>query len=297
MASTLFLTGFQDQGLLFWSSNKVRLWHFIVAASPTLWMASVLAMFEDWRETLGSVSRELRMELGISVVLAALMFQAPSLLALFVPHAAFSVALERSDELLFVPDYSARYFIRVLLGASVVMLHISGMLGVHAQLLRPFQHAPSREAATGAERLADEIRRYQQLRSRLERFLGFAAANLGVSILGFGAMNELLGETASGLSEGFPRGAAMSFGLYSTWLLALIYLPIRKSLNDVGQGLADELVQQSLSAHLHWKQWFEERQAVQTYLGLQGSALQELQQGLFVLVPLLAGLSSLTLGA
>jgi hypothetical protein len=42
--------------------------------------------------------------------------------------------------------------------------------------------------------------------------------------------------------------------LLHTWLLALIYLPIRKSLNDVGQGLADELVQQSLVPHLHWKQ-------------------------------------------
>ncbi|WPB77839.1 hypothetical protein KYC5002_01570 [Archangium violaceum] len=291
--SALFLTGFHEQGVRFWSSSKVRLWHFIYALSPTLWVASVLAMFKDWRETLGSVTRGLRMELGIAIALAALTFLTPSLAPLFVPQAAFSIAFERSDELLFVPDLSAKNVTRNLLGTLVVMLHISGMFGVHAQLLSQFPRAPSRLEATGTERLADEVQRYQQLRSRLERFLGFAAANTGVAILSFSALNALLGETA----PWFPRGVAMSFGVFFTWLLAIIYLPIRKTLSDVGQGIADELVQQSLVPHLHWKQWFEERQAVHTFLGLQGSALQDLQQALFVLGPLLAGLSSLTLGA
>ncbi|MCY1077083.1 hypothetical protein [Archangium lansingense] len=295
--SALFLTGFHEQGVSFWSSSKVRLWHFISALSPTLWVASVLAMFKDWRETLGSVTRGRRMELGIAIALAALTFLTPSLHTLFAPQAAFSIAFERSEELLFVPDFSAKYFTRLLLSGAVVMLHISGMFGVHAQLLSQLQHAPHRVEETGTERLAEEVRRYQQLRSRLERFLGFAAANIAVSILWFSALNALLDETAPVLAEWFPRGAAMSFGIYSTWLLAIIYLPIRKTLNDVGQGLADELFQQSRAPHLHWKQWFEERQAIHTFLGLQGSALQDLQQALFVLGPVLAGLSSLTLGA
>jgi hypothetical protein len=296
-ASALFLSGIHYQGAIFWGSSKVRLWHFIAAAGPTLWMASVLAMFEDWRKTLGSVARGARMELGISITLAALMFLGPSFLATFVPQSAFSVAFERAEDLLFVPDYSAKYFVRSLLSALVVIVHISGMFGVHAQLLGQFPRAPSRLEATGTERLAEEVQRYQQLRSRLERFLGFAAANIGVSILNFSALNALLDETTPRMADWFPRRGAMSFGVYSTWLLAIIYLPIRKTLNDVGQDLANALVQPPLAAHLQWKQWFEERQAVQTYLGLQGSALQDLQQGLFVLVPLLAGLSSLTLGA
>jgi hypothetical protein len=297
IASALFLSGFQFQGVTFWSSSKVRLWHFTTAAGPTLWVASVLAMLKDWRETFGSGTRGLRMELGVSIALAAFMFMLSPILSLLSPQSAFSVAFERADEFLFVPDYSARHFTRALLWVAVVMLHVSGMFGVHAQLLCQLQHAPSGLGAPEAERLAEDVRRYQQLRSRLERFLGFAAANTGVSILNFGAFNNLLNETTPGLSEWFPRGGAMSFGVYSTWLLAIIYLPIRKTLNDVGQGLADALVQHFPVPHLNWKQWFEERQVVHTYLGLQGSALQDLQQGLFVLAPLLAGLSSLTLGA
>lgn len=297
LVSALFLSGFHFQGVTFWGSSNVRLWHFIAAAAPTLWVASVLAMLEDWRKTLGSGTRGLRMELGVSVALAAFMFLLLPLFALFSPQSAFSVIFERADDLLFVPNYFAKYFIRITLGVAVVMLHISGMFGVHAHLLSQFPHSQSRLGAPEAERLAEDVRRYQQLRSRLERFLGFAAANIGVSILTFSALNNLLSETAPELSERFPRGGAMSFGVYSTWLLALIYLPIRKTLNDVGQSLAGELIQQSLVPHLNLKQWLEERQVVHAYLGLQGSALQDLQQGLFVLVPLLAGLSSLTLGA
>jgi hypothetical protein len=89
----------------------------------------------------------------------------------------------------------------------------------------------------------------------------------------------------------------MVFGIYYTWVLAIIYLPIRKSLTEVGQVLAEGLVRQSLVGRVTWKQWFEEQQAVRTYLGLHGSALQDIQQGLSVLAPLLASISSLALGS
>jgi hypothetical protein len=83
----------------------------------------------------------------------------------------------------------------------------------------------------------------------------------------------------------------------SSWLLAIIYLPIRKTLNEVGQSLAEGLVRPSLGTRISWKQWGEEQKAVRTYLGLQGSGLQDLQQGLSVLAPLLASLSSLVFGS
>jgi hypothetical protein len=65
----------------------------------------------------------------------------------------------------------------------------------------------------------------------------------------------------------------------------------------LGQGLAERLVRQSLDVDADWKQSFEEQRTASTYLGLQGSALQELQQGLTVLAPLLASISSLVLGS
>jgi hypothetical protein len=63
----------------------------------------------------------------------------------------------------------------------------------------------------------------------------------------------------------------------------------------VGQALAERLVWQSLGVNPTWKHRLEEQQAISIQLGLQGSALQDLQQGLAVLAPFLASISSLTL--
>lgn len=167
---------------------------------------------------------------------------------------------------------------------------------MHAELLGQFPRFPPRQEEAGAERLSEDLGRYQQLRSQLERFLGFAAADIGLSILTFGALSSMLGEPAAGEPEFLPEGSLMLFGVYFTWLLAIIYLPIRKRLNDVGNALAEEVLQQSVVKRATWKQWLDERQALRTWMGLQGSALQDLQQGLFVLAPLLAGISSLAFG-
>ncbi len=74
--------------------------------------------------------------------------------------------------------------------------------------------------------------------------------------------------------------------------MASIYLPIRKTLVDVGESLSERLIQHSPGPRAPWKERSEAQQATHTYLRLQESALQELQQGLSVLAPLLAGISS-----
>jgi hypothetical protein len=48
---------------------------------------------------------------------------------------------------------------------------------------------------------------------------------------------------------------------------------------------------------MSWTDWSQEQQAIRTWLGLQSTALQDFQQGLSVLAPLLASLSALALGA
>lgn len=299
IASAIFLSGFHLQGMTFWVSGKVRLWHMLLALSPTLWVTSVLVMFHEWRTTriLGSGSRRQRLVTGASVVLATFMFVAPTVTSFLSAQSAIWVIQRRADDLIFLPGFPPKFFLLNLLRDAVVLLLISGMVGAHAQLLGQFPRAaPGREEA-GAERLAEDLGRYQQLRSRLERFLGFAAANIGLSILSFGALRSMLGETAAGLPELLPKGSILVFGAYFTWLLAIIYLPIRKSLNDVGNALAEEVLQQPVVKRVTWTQWLDEQQAIRTWLGLQGSVLQDLQQGLSVLAPLLAGITSLALGA
>lgn len=113
--------------------------------------------------------------------------------------------------------------------------------------------------------------------------------------MSIGAFRNLLNAAATTQAEVIPAAAGMSFGIYFTGLLASLYLPASKTLADVGEALVNRLVRQSIGTHATWKQWSDEQQAVRTYLGLQGSALQELQQGLALLAPLLASISTLML--
>jgi hypothetical protein len=91
----------------------------------------------------------------------------------------------------------------------------------------------------------------------------------------------------------FPAAPVVGYGVYCIGLFASVYVPLRKTLMDAGEALAERLVRQSLEVQAPWKARSEEIQAARTYLGTQQSAFQEFQQGLTVLVPLLGGLSSL----
>jgi hypothetical protein len=297
LAASFFLLGLQ--GVLLLVSGKVRFWHLLLMMSPTLWVVSLLVMFNEWRNsrTLWAGPRRQRMEALLGLVLTALMFLVPSILPLFTSQSVASAILGHAADLVPLPNFPTKLVILELLRDAVVILLTAGMFGVHRQLSGQLRQSPSPREEPEAERLAEDVRRYQQLRSRLERFLGFSAANIGVLILSTGALRNLLNETAPGPPEIIPAGSVVAFGAYYTWLLAIIYLPIRKTLNDVGQALAEGLVRHSLVTRITWKQWGEEQKAVRTYLGLQGSGLQDLQQGLSVLAPLLASISSLVLGS
>ncbi|MFL5351617.1 hypothetical protein, partial [Archangium sp.] len=278
---------------------KVRLLHMLLALSPTLWVASVLVMFNEWRDsrTPGSGLGARRGEAGAAVFLAALMFLSPMIIPFLIAQSSGLAILRRAEVLISVPGFPIKLLTLNLLGVAAVLMHTWGMFGVHLQLSVQFHPSPTRLEQPEEERLAEDVRRYQQLRSRLERLLGLCAANIGLFILVTGSLRNLLHETAPGPPELLPAGSVVVFGVYYTWLLAIIYLPIRKTLNDVGQTLAEELARQSVESRFTWKQWFEERQAIRIGLGLQGSSLQDLQQGLSVLTPLLAGISSLAFGS
>ena len=298
-ASGLFLSGLQPQALTFWLSGKVRLLHILLALAPTFWVASVLVLLNEWRNspTLGPGLGKQRRDAAAAVVLAALMFLSPFVIPFLVAQSHGVAILRRAEALISVPGFPTKILILNLLGLAVVLMQTWGMFGVHLQLDVQFRQSPQPLEEPQAERLAGDVERYQQLRSRLDRLLGLCSANIGLSILITGALSSLLSEVAPGPPGLLPAGSVVVFGVYYTWLLAIIYLPIRKTLNDVGGTLAEELVRQSVVSRVSWRQWFEERQAIRTWLGLQGSALQDLQQGLSVLAPLLAGISSLTFGS
>jgi hypothetical protein len=199
------------------------------------------------------------------------------------------------EALLQLPHLRAKLLLLGMLSAAVATLHTAGMLSVHVQLLASSREQASRGEKSEAKGLDEEVLRYQRLRSRLERFLVFSAVIIGTATLSLGAFRILLKELLA--PDIFEPSRIMGYGIYYTALLASVYLPTRKTLADVGEALAARFVRQSPAAGTSWKDWSQEQEAVRTWLGLERSTLQDFQQGLTVLAPLLASLSALALGA
>jgi hypothetical protein len=277
-----------------WDPNRVRLWHLLMALQPGLWLASVLVVLNesrrhrlDWPDR-----RSEQAAVVVCTLLAGVTNSFPFVVQLLTQRWALPMSLEA---VLQVPHLRAKLLLLGMLSAAVATLHTAGMLLVHVQLLASSREQTSRGEESETKSLDEEVLRYQRLRSRLERFLIFSAIIIGTATLSLGAFRGLLEELLP--SEVFEPSRVMSYGVYYTALLASVYLPARKTLTDVGEALAARFVRQSPSAGTKWKDWSQEQQAVRTWLGLQNSTLQDFQQGLTVLVPLLASLSSLALGA
>jgi hypothetical protein len=289
MATGLFL------GFL-WDPDRTRLWHLLVALQPALWFASVLVVFNDFRSHHQDwpAGRSARTAVMLCTLLAWVMNSFPFAVQLVTQRWFLPAGVEA---LLQVPHLRARLLLVGMLSAVVATLHTAGMLSVHVQLLTCPREPAARGGEPEAAGLDEEVLRYQRLRLRLARFLVFSAVTIGTTALSIGAFRNVLTEFAPSLARFIEPSRIMSYGVYYTGLLASVYLPTRKTLTDVGEALAVRFVRQSPAAGTSWKEWSQEQEAVHIWLGLRTTALQDFQQGLSVLTPLLASLSSLALGA
>jgi hypothetical protein len=274
--------------------NQVRLWHLLMAFQPALWLASVLVLFNDFRSHRPDwpVRRIERKVVVLCTLLAGFMGSFPFLIQILTQRWIMPVGL---DALLQLPHSSARLILMGVLSVAVATLNTAGMLSVHVQLLAYPREPNAPAGVPEAAGLDEEVLRYHRLRARLERCLVFSAVIIAMTTLSLGAFRELLHELDP--AQPFAPSHVLSYGVYNTGLLASVYLPTRKTLADVGEALAARFVRQSPAVGTSWKDWSQEQEAVRTWLGLRSTALQDLQQALSVLAPLLASVSSLALGA
>jgi hypothetical protein len=182
-----------------------------------------------------------------------------------------------------------------LAGLASGFLLASVILGLHLQLIDRLPELQRRAEQPETGGLEEDVRWYQRCREQLGLFLALCGVFLGTLILSLSSLRHLLNETLPPTSV-LPTSPILGYGVYYTGLLGSAYLPTHRSLKSVGQTLAERLVRQSLPASVTWKQRHEEREAARTSLGLQGSPLQDFQQGISILTPLLASISSLILG-
>ncbi|MDY7232139.1 hypothetical protein [Hyalangium rubrum] len=295
MASLLLFRGEKSlESLAFLNSRHARLWHVFVAFQPTLWMAALLGLMGDFRGN-PSVWPSTRKERMAVVFYAGFLFAMAALPVWGQVIAGQPFIPSNAEELVEVPYVYIKLHLLNLVGSLVGVMLAGGMVGVHVQLIGCMP--PNKPPAEVAEPdVQAEVQRFLRLRAQLKRFLGFAAASISSSLLSIGIFRNLINASAPAQPELMSTAVGMSFGIYFTGMLASLYLPAAKTLSDVGLALADRLVLQSLGPRATWKEWTDEQQAVRSYLGLQGSALQEIQQGVTLLAPLIAGVSTLVLG-
>ncbi|MFL5359317.1 hypothetical protein [Archangium sp.] len=284
------------QGLAYLHSRRAQLWHMLIALAPTAWLTSLVLMLGDFESYRSAWPPTRRGRMAVLLCLGPLVF----LLAL--PLLA-QLVIQREDPRLstllapLVSGFAARLIGMSVLGVSVAALQASALVGIHLQFLGRLPKYQQLAEHPGPESLDEDVRWYLLHQAQMRRFLRAAATVLGISMLGVGALRNVLNEVLPASAEPFPIEPVMSYGLYYTGLIASLYVPAHRTQKQVGQALAERLVWQTLGAHPTWKQRLEEQQAIRDHLGLRDSAIQELQQGLAVLAPFLASLSSLALGA
>jgi hypothetical protein len=296
MAALLLLEGTGRQGEAFWRSRGTWLWHVLFAFWPVLFLVAIAAVFRDIKSGNRSVWPSTHGERGAVVFYMAIASILGALPPIFFRH-TLSVLPTNLDVITQMSGASTKNFIMSILGTTVVLLLCSGFISVHVQLIGWLSECQTQGEEPGSQSLDEDVLRYLRLRSQLRRFLGFIAAIIGTAILHLGAFRNLLNQVLTDQQELVPASFLMAYGIYFSGMLACIYLPAHKTLTEVGELLANRLVRNSIGARATWKEWSDEQQAVRVYLGLQGSALQELQQGIGVLVPIIASISALSLGA
>lgn len=285
--------GSQQEYRVFWGSQGTRLWHLLLALQPALWLCSIAVV---WREICSFKlslwpGRKSRHRLGLALCTVLVLFTAslPMLIPLYIGRPLLP---ENSAALSGMPYFDIKIFIVSGLGTLAATLHSLGILCVHARLIDWQRRSMPASAEGLARRLKRDTRRYQQLRSQMRLFLGSAALIVGLAMLSTGSLRNLLNR-ASAPHEVFPVSLAMAYGLHFTALLAAIYLPAQSTLNSIGGKLAEQLLAQSLGQRTRWKEWVDEQRAIRAHLGLEDNALALVKDGISVLAPLVASLSSL----
>lgn len=136
---------------------------------------------------------------------------------------------------------------------------------------------------------------YVRLRDELRRFLGFAAAIVGVALLSTGALRGAV--LASPYGEEFPPEYVLYYGAYFSALLALAYAPAYLEFRGFGFKLLDALAPFPDNRAESWAEWYEERKALERFMELDVATGKGLRSGLAIAAPFAGSAVGLLFGA
>ncbi|WPB77783.1 hypothetical protein KYC5002_01285 [Archangium violaceum] len=297
VTSLFAIYGADIQGLAYLHSRQANLWRMLTVIAPTAWVTTLVILLSDFERNRSAWPRTPKGRMTVALcILLGLPISVLPLVAQYVAWRDSPLMAAAVSSVLPGSSPHLKMLITNMLGLMTATLLASGVIGVHTQLRERLPELKQRTSPSSPGALDEEVRWYQQQESLLKQSLALCSITIGSSILSVGAMRNLLNQSISTPTEALTTAPVLGYGIYYTGLVASIYLPAHKSLKDVGNLLVEQLLQQSPGNPTTWKQRYEEQQAARAWLGLQGSALQDIQQGLSVLTPLLASISSLILG-
>lgn len=290
------LFGADVQGLAYLHSRQSNFWRMLTALAPTSWLLTFVILLGDLERNRSAWPRTRRTRMTVVLcVLLGLPLHGLPIMGQYIVLKQEPLVAAAIASLMPASGFYPRLLLANILGLTSTCLVFAGLIGVHTQLLGRLRELRHHAGPTVSGALDEEVRWYQRQESLLKRFLTLCAIMLGSSIVSAGALRNLINQAISTSTETLPTAPVLGYGIYCTGLLASVYLPAHNTLKSVGHLLAERMLQQTPGAATTWRQRYEDQQAARDWLGLQDSALQDLQQGLSLLTPLLASLSSLVL--
>ncbi len=152
---------------------------------------------------------------------------------------------------------------------------------------------------------------FLDLRDRLQFFLVIAGTGISAATLGSGALRNTLiawakSDTLSlacikvAKSVNFPAEMVLLYGLYTTALLTLVYIPTFIAFQSKGREICGSTYPKpsfNSDASDSWVNWYSNQKKVEELLKLQLGATDSLKTGISILAPLAGSAISLLLGS
>jgi hypothetical protein len=139
------------------------------------------------------------------------------------------------------------------------------------------------------------LSKYKTYNRLLNLFLAALGAMVGLLILATGALRNALLTWDIEPSE-YPAGLVLAWGLYNTFILALLYVPASQVLLTKGRELCNSRCPVPLSDTQNLESALSARKALEEELQLNISPQDRLKTGMVIAAPLLSGILSSLVG-
>ncbi|HEX6699538.1 MAG TPA: hypothetical protein VF101_02300 [Gaiellaceae bacterium] len=259
-------------------TGPYALWIVLISIQPALWFVSLIPLARVLRTLAQYGSGAWR-----RIALLALEFAV-----------LIAVGIVASNHLVHLPDYLPAH--REKLAAISVL---GGLFGLAAAVgvwltqekLRGMEAAPITDGS-----VTDVL----ETRDTLQNLFLFLGAIVGLAILGAAGERGAIA-AYSDLSErkdpgSFPKEYVLTYGIYFSLLLALVYVPVHLKLRAVGHRLREHYFELPSPTDSKWADVCAKRKTFDELLALNIGPAANFKAGLAILTPLIGSLTGLLLG-